>query len=391
MQMTENNFNFRNILPLFITAMIDFIGFGIIIPIGPYYVETFHGNAFDFSILLVIYSAAQFITSPYLGRLSDKFGRKRVLSIGLTGEIAGYLIFGLSPFLLLLYVGRFITGATSGNLPVLYSFVSDKTDKENRTKAIGLIGAAIGIGFVVGPAIGGVLSVFGYRVPILFAAVLSLSNLILVQRLREEKKVTKYQKRSVLRSFKASPYLFLSITTIAIGFVMLQTVLAFYGQALYKWTALIVGLILAVVGVEQAIFQIGLVPKLVGKIGTFKTTVIGIIFFISSFVLLSFSIPEIAAFISVSLFAFGYSLFQTPVISFVSQISSKDSMGANLGITQSAQSMASIIGPLIAGYLFYAVSKFIPFQISALMGVLSLIFIWLTIHRYQKSGSEMEI
>ncbi len=382
--MAGQSFNFRDILPLFITAMIDFIGFGIIIPIGPYYVETFHGNAFDFSILLVVYSAAQFIASPYLGRLSDRFGRKRVLSIGLSGEIVGYIIFGLLPLLLLLYLGRLITGATSGNLPVLYSFVSDKTDTGNRTKAIGLIGAAMGVGFVIGPAIGGLLSVFGYRIPILFAGILSLVNLILVQRLREEKKIAKYQKRSLIKAFNASPYLFLSITTIAIGFVMLQTVLAFYGQAIYNWTALIVGILLAVVGVEQAIFQIALVPKLVLKIGLFETIVIGILSFIISFLLLSFRIPEIFAIISLSLFAFGYSLFQTPIISFVSQISFEGSIGANLGITQSAQSMASIIGPLIAGYLFYSISKFIPFQISAIMGILSLILIEITIHRYTK-------
>lgn len=104
--MASHEYNFKEILPLFITAMIDFIGFGIIIPIGSYYIETFHGNAFDFSILLVVYSAAQFIASPYLGRLSDRFGRKRVLAIGLSGEIVGYLIFGLSPILVLLYLGR---------------------------------------------------------------------------------------------------------------------------------------------------------------------------------------------------------------------------------------------------------------------------------------------
>lgn len=389
--MSDQDFNLKNIFPIFITAMIDFIGFGIIIPIGPYYVETFHGNPVDFSILLVVYSAAQFVASPYLGRLSDRFGRKKVLSVGLSGEIFGYLIFGLSPFLFLLYIGRLITGATSGNLPVLYSFVSDKTDAGNRTRAIGLIGAAIGIGFVIGPAIGGLLSIFGYRVPILFAGFLSLFNLILVQRLREEKKKTKYQKRSVIEAFKTSPYLFMSIAAIAVGFVMLQTVLAFYGQALYNWTSLIVGILLAVIGIQQAIYQIGIVPKLVSKIGLFKTIIIGIFSFILSFILLSFRMPEYISIVSLSLFAFGYSLFQTPVISYVSQLALDDSRGASLGITQSAQSLASIIGPLIAGYLFYSISKFIPFQMSAIMGVISVILFWITIRSNRNNLTQQNI
>lgn len=193
----------------------------------------------------------------------------------------------------------------------------------------------------------------------------------------------------MIESFKSSPSLFLSITTIAIGFVMLQTVLAFYGQTLYKWTALIVGILLAVVGVQQAVFQIGLVPKLVSKIVLFKNIVIGIFSFTISFILLSFRIPEYVAIISLSLFAFGYSLFQTPVISFVSQISSENSRGANLGITQSAQSLASIIGPMVAGYPFYSISKFTPFQVSALMGVLSIILIGITTRRYAKNGSQL--
>ncbi|MCI2411903.1 MAG: MFS transporter [Cuniculiplasma sp.] len=137
-------------------------------------------------------------------------------------------------------------------------------------------------------------------------------------------------------------------------------------------------------GVEQAFFQIGLVPKLVEKIGTFKTIIIGILSFVLSFILLSFKVPEFVSLIALSLFAFGYSLFQTPVIAFVSQISNESTRGANLGITQSAQSIASIIGPLIAGYLFDSISKFIPFQISALMGILSILFIGITIHGYKK-------
>ena len=384
--MPEKDFNFRDIFPVFLTAMIDFIGFGIIIPIAPYYLETFGGNAFDFSILLVVYSGAQFIASPFLGRISDYYGRKRVLSIGLSGEVAGYLVFALAPYLLILYIGRIITGATSGNLPVLYAFVSDKTSPSGRTKAIGLIGAAIGIGFVIGPAIGGILSVFGYRVPIFFAALLSVINLSLVQRLSEGRTKTKARKGSIINAFKVAPYLFLSITAIAMGFVMLQTVLAFYGQSLYGWGSLEVGLILAMVGIEQAVFQIGVVPALVSKLGTWKVLFAGIIAFTVSFGILSFENPEYIALLALTIFALGYSFFQTPVISYISQISREGESGANLGITQSAQSLASIIAPLIAGYLFYYVSKFVPFEISAVVGIVSAALVFISLRQRNGKG-----
>ncbi|BBL46916.1 multidrug resistance protein MdtG [Metallosphaera sedula] len=389
--MSDDNFSIRSIFPLFLTALIDFIGFGIIIPIGPYYVEALGGTSLDFSILIVTYSIAQFIASPYLGGLSDKYGRKRVLSIGLSGEILGYLLFALSPNLSLLFVSRAIIGVTSANLPVLYSFVSDKTDSRNRTKAIGFIGAAIGIGFVIGPAIGGLLSLVGFRVAILGAALLATLNLALVQRLKEEVKRVKGRKYSRIGSFKSFPLIFLSILTVGMGFTGLQTTLAYYGQALYSWTALVVGIILAIVGIQQAIFQVILIPRLESRIGPIKTVIVGILFFTTSFVILSFKNPQYVIFVALSLFSLGYSLFQTPIISLISRDSSQGSRGMNLGIAQSAQSIANIFGPLIAGYLFYSVSRFAQYEISAFLGVISLVFIILHLVREGRRTSTKKI
>ncbi|AAT44115.1 MFS transporter [Picrophilus oshimae] len=377
----------KGILPLFVTAMIDFIGFGIIIPIAPFYTRDLGATPFEFSILLVVYSLAQFIASPYLGRLSDRIGRKNVLVLGLSGEIAGYLIFGLSPVLSLLYIGRAITGATSGNLPVIYSFVSDKTSSDNRTRAIGMIGAAIGIGFVIGPFIGGSLSIFGYRVPILFAAVLSFINMVLVLRIKEERKKTNYKKGSILKAFEIAPYIFISITFIALGFVMLQTTLAYYGQALYSWGSLAVGIILGIVGMEQALFQLLLVFRLTRRIGSIRTVMLGIISFTMAFLILSFRVNEYIAIFSLTLFSLGYSLFQTPVISIISDIAPVEIRGSTLGITQSAQSLSNIIGPLIAGYTFEFISIYSPYMLAAAFGILSLLFISIFII---KSGSALK-
>jgi MFS family permease len=367
----------KGLFPLFITAMIDYIGFGIIIPIAPFYTKDLGATPVDFSILLVVYSISQFIASPYLGKLSDRIGRKRVLIIGLSGEIAGYLIFGLSPILLFLYVGRAITGGTSGNLPVIYSFVSDRTSTINRTKAIGMIGAAIGIGFVIGPFIGGILSVLGYRVPILFAALLSFVNIILVLRLKEDTKKVDYRRSKIRDAFKIAPYLFISITCIGLGFVMLQTTLAYYGEDLYSWGSLAVGLALGLVGIEQAIFQLAVTFRLTNLFGKTPVILIGIVAFIVAFLILSFRTDEFFGLVSLTLFSFGYSLFQTPIVSLISDLAPLSSRGATLGITQSAQSISSFIGPLIAGFLFQYVSIYFPYIIAAVFGSVAFVFVFI--------------
>src|SRR2546430_8923001 len=177
---------------IFTTVFIDLLGFGIVIPVLPYYAEgsRFGATPREVGLLFASYSVMQLIFSPVLGRLSDKYGRRPILLISLLGTCLGFLILGFATTLLMLFVGRIIDGISGGNISTAQAYIADITTPENRAKGMGMIGAAFGLGFTLGPAIGGILSkwdinVLGYHipgisVPFIFAGCMAFSNAILL-------------------------------------------------------------------------------------------------------------------------------------------------------------------------------------------------------------------
>src|SRR5437762_7966394 len=158
---------------LFLTVFIDLVGFGIVIPILPLYAEHFHASPVTIGWLTGIYSGMQIIFVPILGRLSDRFGRRPILIVSLTGTALGFVVMGWATSLPLLFVARIIDGATGGNISTAQAYVADVSTPENRSRSMGLIGAAFGLGFTFGPMIGGVLSRISYGAPFYFAAALA--------------------------------------------------------------------------------------------------------------------------------------------------------------------------------------------------------------------------
>ena len=170
------------LLVIFITVFIDLIGFGIVIPVLPFYAEgtSFGASPREVGLLFASYSIMQLVFAPVLGRLSDKYGRRPILLISLIGTSVGFLILGFATTLWMLFLGRIIDGISGGNISTAQAYIADVTTKENRAKGMGLIGAAFGLGFVFGPAIGGILSRWGINVPFLFAGGLAFANAILL-------------------------------------------------------------------------------------------------------------------------------------------------------------------------------------------------------------------
>src|SRR5215470_7229847 len=170
------------LIVIFTTVFIDLVGFGIVIPVLPLYAEgtIFNATPRTVGLLFASYSVMQLIFAPILGRLSDKHGRRPVLLISIIGTGIGFLILGFANTLWMLFLGRILDGITGGNISTAQAYIADITTKENRAKGMGMIGAAFGLGFIFGPAIGGILSRWGINVPFLFAGGLAFLNAILL-------------------------------------------------------------------------------------------------------------------------------------------------------------------------------------------------------------------
>jgi DHA1 family tetracycline resistance protein-like MFS transporter len=172
--------NKRQLTTIFLIVFIDLLGFSLILPLLPYYATSFGASAIVVGLLTASYAAAQMIGAPILGRLSDRYGRRPMLIASIFGTIVGFLLLGTAKTLLLLFISRILDGLTGGNISIAQAYISDVTDQKNRARGLGLIGAAFGLGFIIGPALGGLLSQWGYNVPAFLAAGLATLNLVMV-------------------------------------------------------------------------------------------------------------------------------------------------------------------------------------------------------------------
>ena len=172
--------NKKLLFSIILVVFIDLLGFSLILPLLPYYAETFHAYAFVTGLLVASYAVAQLIGAPLLGRMSDRYGRRPILLASIFGTFLGFVLLGAANALWILFAARLIDGLTGGNLSIAQAYISDVTDAKNRATGLGMIGAAFGLGFIIGPVIGGFLSQWGYAVPAFAAAAMSFLNLILI-------------------------------------------------------------------------------------------------------------------------------------------------------------------------------------------------------------------
>src|SRR5438132_6272762 len=210
------------LLVIFITVFIDLVGFGIVIPVLPYYAEgtKFGATPSQVGLLFASYSIMQLVFAPVLGRLSDKYGRRPLLLTSLLGTALGFLILGFATTLWMLFLGRIIDGITGGNISTAQAYIADSTTKEDRAKGMGLVGAAFGLGFVFGPAIGGVLSHWGIGVPFFFAAGLAFANAILLYFTLPETVTPDHPARVSAASGRGLKHLIDSLKRPQLGFVL---------------------------------------------------------------------------------------------------------------------------------------------------------------------------
>jgi len=353
---------------IFVTVFIDLVGFGMVIPILPFYAETapFNATPFEIGLLFSIYSWMQFFFSPVLGRLSDKYGRRPILFFSLLGSAVGYFVIGFANTLFLVFLGRVIGGITGGNISTAQAYIADITTKENRARGMGLFGAAFGLGFILGPAIAGILSKYGVHVPFYFAAVLSLVNaialyFILPESLHKGSRATPPERKNRLielfESLKDKVFgvinlvYFLLITS----FSIMTYAFVLYTAFRFGYNAEQNGYLFAYVGFIAIIAQGFLFSRLVKRFGESHLIVIGCFFMLSSLFAMPLVGPHtgglIGLLIGMGFLSFGNSLASPALTSLASKTSGEHEQGRSMGIMQSGASLARAIGPIVGGVL----------------------------------------
>ncbi len=349
------------LLVIFLTVFIDLVGFGIVIPVLPLYAEHFHATPVAIGWLTGIYSGMQILFMPILGRLSDRFGRRPILLVSLIGTACGFVLMGAATALPLLFIARIIDGATGGNISTAQAYIADVSTPETRSRAMGLIGAAFGLGFTFGPMIGGILSRISYGAPFYFAAALAAGNAILLyfilpESLSPELRAhprAKARATEVFRHGDGRTFAIIMATNFLVitGFSIMTTLFALFTEKRFGYDAQQNGYIFGFIGILSVIMQGALIGRLVAMFGELTLVRMGTAGIGLSLFLLPFSHTLTLLLLVCAGLALANGLSSPSINGLASQMIDRSWQGRALGVMQSAASFARLIGPLLAGWL----------------------------------------
>lgn len=349
---------------LFLIVFIDLVGFGMVIPILPLYAEKYGPSGLVFGLFMASFSAMQFIFAPLLGGLSDRIGRRPVLIVSMLGAAAGYGLLAAADSMALLFLSRIIAGICGANIATAQAVIADITGPEGRTKAMGIIGAAFGLGFILGPALGGILIHYGEPYPGIAAALTSLTAAILVgvllpESLRPGAAASTRRRRPLdLQGFGralAHPFLgfcLLLILLVILAFSAFETTFAQFLHAEFALTPRKIAFLFVYAGVLAAIVQGGLVGRLAKRFGEPRLIAAGIVLAAVAMGLLPLmgSIPALLAVLAA--LAFGIGVTTPTLASLTSKLADPAEVGRVMGLYQSLSSLGRIGGPFFAELLF---------------------------------------
>ena len=403
---------------VFVIVFIDLLGFGLILPLLPYYADNFGASATVVGLLTASYAAAQFIGAPVLGRLSDRHGRRPVLLVSIFGTAAGFLLLGLAVpvgtflagllpgsfvgqdsvavtnamILAILFVSRILDGITGGNISVVQAYITDITDEENRARGLGLIGAAFGLGFVIGPAVGGALSAGDrYAIPAYFAAGLAFLNWLAVylwlpESLTEEVKaqLVALPSRAILsvselvRAMKRprfGPLLHVRLFY-GVAFAMFTGVFALYALYRLQLDSTQTGYILAYFGVLIVLVQGVAIGRLAKRFPESRLILVATAILAVSLLAWAFT-PSVLVLLIVAVpLAFASGVLNTVINSSITKSVYPEEVGGALGVSTSIESLTRIIGPVAGAFLLDVLGPWAPGVLGALIMAWLVSYVW---------------
>ncbi|MCR2822867.1 MFS transporter [Lederbergia panacisoli] len=363
---------------LFAVMFLVMVGFGIIIPVLPFYAENIGATPTQLGYLMAVYSLMQLIFAPMWGRISDKIGRKPVIMIGIFGLSVSFFLMGLSSQLWMLFAARIIGGfLSSANMPTVMAYVADITTPEDRGKGMGIIGAAVGLGFVFGPAIGGIFSKINLNMPFFIAGASSLITFFLVGFLLQESLTKKggsqanTEKISIWQTFNGPlSILFILQLFISLSLSGLEATFAYYAAKKAGLGTVTLGYLFMIMGLAGAIVQGGLVGKMTKKYGEGFVIQLGIVISTIGFGLILLVDSFTSAAIFLSIFGIGNGVIR-PSVSALLTKKSTSGHGSATGLLSSFDSLGRIVGPPLGGWLF-SIAIGLPYISGIVLSIVAL-------------------
>jgi MFS family permease len=364
----------RSRLTIALVVFVDLLGFGILIPMLPFFVRSFGLGAFELGLLMSIYSVLQIFAAPFWGKLSDRWGRRPILLLTIGGQGLSFLLAAFSTSYEMLFVSRMLAGLFAGNISTASAYMADITSSADRAKGMGLIGAAFGLGFTLGPAISGIVLPLGYAFPSLVAATLSAVNLVgayfFLKEPERDREARSHNRRKIhwellwgLISKPITLRIILVFFLMTFAFVQLEINLALFVVDVFFFSETQAVYLLAGFGVLMALVQGAAVGPFVGSFGEKKVFFMGVLGMALGLLLVSQTTSQEILLMGLGIVALGYSFSNPCLAALLSKNVNQNEQGSYLGIYHSGGSLARAGGPLLAGWAFQA-EKRLPFLIA---------------------------
>jgi len=392
--MSDNAHSTRALAVLLLVVFINLVGFGVVIPLLPFYAKAMNAAPWQVTTMFAAYSLGQFFGEPFWGRLSDRIGRRPVLIVTILANAVAYVALAFAPNIWIAMAIRLVGGFGSGNISTIQGYMADVTPPEKRAGRMGLLGAAFGAGFVIGPSLGGLLAhpsagQLGFQIPLFVAAGMAAAAAIGVvafvteSRARSAPDVIQPSRGQALAQAAAHPILsrVLLVTLVSTGaFAGMESIFGLWANARFSWGPRKVGLCFAIIGIIASLGQGLLTGRLARRFGESRVLTTGLFIIMLSLSATPFAPHPSLAMVAVGCTAFGQSLVFPCVAALISRASPPDRQGQMLGLNMAAGSLARIAGPLTAGPLF-GLAAGGPYWLGSALMIPAIAFALTIVHR----------